>query len=193
MRRNMLVAATAASLAAWSSAGAQDRWSMEIDGGAAIPTSTLAGAELKTGFGLGANLRVRLQPHLSAYAGWEYHAFRTDDTMFGQREIDVDDTGYSFGLRFEHPVFPRSAAWVRVGGLANHIELENEAGDIISDSGHGLGYELGAGLSFPLGTRLAVTPGVRFRSLSRDLEVGGASESSRLSYLIVGMGLAFGF
>lgn len=191
-RRIVLALAAAASIAAGSPAAAQDRFGLEIDGGAAIPTGKLAGAELKTGFGLGANVRLRLQPHLSAYGGWEYHTFRTD-VMLGQREIDVDDTGYTFGLRFEHPLLARSAWWVRAGGLASHIELEDDAGETIGDSGHGLGFELGAGLAVPIGDRFSLTPGVRYRSLSRDLDVGGASENGRLSYVLLGVGIAFGF
>lgn len=192
IRGRLLCAAALAALAAWTPAAAQGRWSFELDGGATIPTGKLAGAELETGFGLGANVRVRLQADLPAYAGWAYHTFRTD-AVLGLREIDVDDTGYGFGLRFEHPVFARSSGWVRLGGIADHIELENEAGDIIGDTGHGLGYEVGAGLTIPVGARFALTPGGRFWSLSRDLEVDSRSENGRLSYLLVGAGITFGF
>jgi hypothetical protein len=183
---------TAALLVASSPVAAQTRWSAELDGGLAVPTGRLAGADLETGFGLGANLRYRLQQHLSAYAGWEYHSFRTD-AVLGANKIDVDDTGYTLGLRFEHPVAGRVAGWLRAGGLANHMELENAAGDIISDTGHGLGYEVGGGLAIPFGTRVSLTPGVRYRSLSRDLEIGTASGSARLSYITLGTGLAISF
>ena len=73
------------------------------------------------------------------------------------------------------------------------MELENEAGDIISDTGHGFGYEVGGGLTVPLGIRSSLTPGVRYRSLSRDLEVGTASGSARLSYITLGTGVAISF
>ena len=192
MLRAMFVLTIAASLAAWSSANAQARWSAELDGGLALPTGQLAGADLKTGFGFGANLRYRLQPHLSAYTGWEWHSFRTD-ALLGANKIDVDDTGYTFGLRFEHPIAARATGWLRGGGLANHIELEDEAGHIIGDTGHGFGFEVGCGLTIPIGMRLSLTPGVRYRSLSRDLKVGAATGSARLSYVMLGSGLSIAF
>ena len=186
-----LIAIAAAVAATPWPAAAQGRWSWELDAGPAIPTATLAGADLETGFGFGANVRYRLQPHLSAYAGWEWHRFRTDD-LLGADALHVEDTGYTFGLRFEHPFRGRTAAWVRAGGLANHMELELDD-DVVGDTGHGLGYEVGGGLAIPLGRRTTVTPGVRYRSFERHLEVNGGTASGRLSYVTIGAGIAVRF
>lgn len=192
MRRLFVCAALIATVAAPRLSMAQSPLSLEVTGSGVQPTQTLGGAELGTGFGFGANVRVRFMPHLAAYGGWEWHHTRSDELLAG-RTTDVEDTGYTFGLRFEHPLTPRTAYWVRAGGLYNHIELENADGDLIADSGHGLGWEAGAGLAIPMTSRAALTPGVRFRTLTRDLEVADATSSVSFSYVTFGAGVAFTF
>jgi len=173
-------------------ADAQSALSLEVTGDGIVPTQTLGGADLNAGFGFGANLRFRFLPHMAAYGGWEWHHTRSDDLIAG-RTSDVEDTGYTFGLRFEHPLTARTAYWVRAGGLYSHIEIEDAAGDLVSDSGHGLGWEAGAGLAIPLGARVALTPGLRYRTLERDLTISGTSSSVTLSYMSFGAGVAFTF
>ena len=191
MLRTILSLTVAAAIAAPWSAAAQGRWSWELDAGPAIPTARLAGAELDPGFGFGANVRYALYEHVSAYAGWEWHRFRTDG-LLGSDALHVEDTGYAFGLRWDHPLRGRTLGWVRAGGLANHMELEQDD-DVIGDTGHGLGWEVGGGIAIPLGRRTMVTPGVRWRSFARDIELGGTSRSGTLSYVTVGAGLAVRF
>ena len=192
MLRTILSLTVAAALVAmpWPVA-AQGRWSWEVDAGTAVPTARLAGAELETGFGFGANVRYALQPHLSAYGGWEWHRFRTEG-LLGAGAVHVEDTGYTFGLRYEYPFKGRMLGWVRAGGLASHMELEQDD-DIVGDTGHGLGYEVGGGVAVPLGLRTKVTPGVRYRSFARDLELGGETRPGTLSYVAITVGLAVRF
>jgi hypothetical protein len=99
--------------------------------------------------------------------------------------MDFEETGYVFGLRWEHPL-PNErgngmAVWARAGGTLKHIEVEDGEGEIVSDSGHGLGWEVGAGLSLPLGERFSLTPGIRYKALSRELEVGSSPTDWDLS------------
>lgn len=197
MRAHLAFAALAVALSA-RAALAQSPWSLELNGDAAFPTRTLAGADLRTGGGFGVNARYRVLEHLAVYAGWDWHLQQTRQLVVGQT-IDANDTGYSVGLRFEHPLRGERlgagipAVWLRAGALAAHIELENAAGTLVEDTGHGLGWEAGAGLSVPLGARLALTPGVRYRSLTRDLTLGGAPRTATLAYTTAGIGLAYTF
>ena len=191
MRHLIAVATGIALLATAGEAGAQGRWSIEASGGAAFATEKLGGADLGTGIGLEMNARYRFMPHLAIYGGWDWHHFPLDEPVGG--DMDVEDTGYAFGLRFEHPLAGRVAGWLRFGGTANHLELENGDGDIISDSGHGLGWEAGAGLAVPVGSRVMLTPGARYRALSRDMEVGTVTTAADLRYVAVGMGIAYTF
>lgn len=106
--------------------------------------------------------------------------------------VDFDETGYAFGLQFAHPIGQSEsvALQLRAGGIYNHIEMENSGGDLVTDSGHGLGWETGAGLALRLGNHWQVTPGLRFRSLTRDLAIGGPAASADLRYLTVEVGFA---
>jgi opacity protein-like surface antigen len=192
MKRLLVSMMLVAAVVAWRPASAQSPVSLEVTGVGALPTQTLGGADLKTGFGFGANVRYRFMPHLAAYGGWEWHHTRSDQLIAG-RTTDVEDTGYTFGLRFEHPIATNLAYWVRAGGLYNHIELENADGQMVSDSGHGLGWEVGGGVAVPITPRIALTPGVRYRTLTRDLEIGDLTRSSTLSYTTIGAGIAFTF
>mgnify|MGYP000667797189 CR=1 FL=1 len=183
-------------------AATPSRFAIEITGDGAFPTSKLGDAELSTGFGFGANLQVRLQMHLQAYAGWEYHHFQSEQLIASQ-DTDIDQTGYTFGLRFAHPFTAEATTdrrgralpgyWVRAGALVKHIELENDAGDIISDTKHGLGWEAGAGVILPLSDRLSLTPGARFQSLTRDLTIASTTRSVTLSFATATVGLTFRF
>jgi hypothetical protein len=173
-------------------AAAQFPVSIEVTGDVAQTTRTFGAADLDTGFGLGVNVRYRFMPHLAAYGGWEWHNSRSSGLVAGQK-LDVEDNCYTFGLRFEHPITARTGYWVRAGGLYNHIEIENEGGDLVTDSGHGLGWEAGGGLALPLSARLTLTPGVRYRTLTHDVAIGGTTSARTLSYLAVGTGLSFSF
>lgn len=176
------------------------RWSLEVTADGAIPLARLGGAELTTGGGLGANVQFRLRPHLQAYAGWEWHRF-TADSLTPPATLDVEETGYTFGLRFAHPFRGETmhepsgrgvpGYWLRAGGLYNHLELEDAAGNLVTDSKHGLGWEVGAGIQWPVTRRLALTPGLRVRWLPRELTLNGVTRDVTLNYLSVMFGAVF--
>lgn len=174
------------------------KFSIEVLADGAFPTTKLGDADLDAGFGTGANLRWRVQPHLLAYAGWEWHKFATEE-LVPTESIDVEETGYTFGVRFEHPFNGegnRTSApgyWLKAGGMWNHLELEDEDGELITDTKHGLGWEAGAGVTFPLGSRLAFAPGVRYRTLTRDLTIASSTRSVTLSYIAATVGLTIAF
>lgn len=81
----------------------------------------------------------------------------------------------------------------RVGGIYNHIEVENDAGDITADSGHGLGWELGAGIQVNLGNNWKLRPQMGYRVLSREIEIGVNTTDVDLNYFSFGIGIAKSF
>lgn len=168
----------------------QSRWRFDLAGGAAFATQDLGTTSLGTGFGFEGTVGYRLQPHLWAYAGWDWHRFPSDASPLG--ESDFEETGYAVGLQFEHPIGQSEtySLQVRAGGTYNHIEIENVAGDLVADSDHGLGWEGGAGLGVRLNDQWQISPRVRFRSLSRDLSFGGAAEPADLRYVAVEVGFS---
>ncbi|MHB1328413.1 MAG: outer membrane beta-barrel protein, partial [Gemmatimonadales bacterium] len=87
-------------------ATAQRRWDVALRGGVALPTQELGNAELETGVGFEATVSYRLLEHLAVYGGWGWRQFGTDANVatFAGTDIDVEETGYVLGLRFEHPL-----------------------------------------------------------------------------------------
>ena len=73
-----------------------------------------------------------------------------------------------------------------------HLELE-QGDDRVSDSGHGFGWEAGAGLVVPVGRSWKITPGARYRSLSRDVDLEGASAPVDLRFLLFDVGVTRGW
>lgn len=185
-------------LALAATASARDlqaqRFTADLRGPLAAPTQELAGTDLNTGFGLGATVAYRLQTHLHVYGGWDWLRFRAEQSFAGT-DMDFEETGYVFGLRFEHPFRSGSPMLYRLegGGTYKHVEIENDGGDLIADSGHGLGYELGAGVLVPIGGSWRLAPMVRYRSLSQEFEVGNVRVEGDLRYTAVELGVSYRF
>lgn len=171
-------------------ANAQNQLSWEIRTGVDLATQKLGGTDLNTGFGFDILFSYRFMPHTSAYGGWGWHQFTSDD-LFAGSKMDFEETGYALGLEFLHPIgdLPLDF-YLRGGGLYNHIEVENSDGSITSDSGHGLGWQAGIGIIVDLGNRWQFKPGARYRSLSRNIEVGNTTTDVDLTYFNLAIGIA---
>jgi opacity protein-like surface antigen len=170
---------------------AQGRFGLELRVGAGFPTQDLGTASLNTGAGSEVVAMYRVMPHLQVYGGFDWYRFSTD-TPFAGTHYDVENSGYAFGMQFRHPVVSSVSGWARAGGMYNHIELE-DADEIVGDSDHTLGWEVGGGLHIPLTANLALTPGVRYRSLSTDVKVGAVSTPVDMSYIATEIGLSWTF
>jgi hypothetical protein len=174
----------------------QEGWSFEVNGGGAFGTGTFLEADLGTGLMFEATVGYRLLPHLAVYAGWDWVRFATEQSLLGP-DLDVEETGYVFGARFEHPFRGEGGEGllyrVRLGGTYSHIEIEDGGGTRIADSGHGPGWEAGLALVVPAGEKLRLTPGFRYRSLSRDIRVATLDTPAHLRYFTMEMGVALSF
>jgi outer membrane protein W len=180
-------------LTVFNQSQAQDKWSLEFRPGVNYATQDIADANLELGFGTELTLAYRFMPHLAAYAGWSYNNFAVDQSFAGT-DASFEETGYTFGFQFIHPIGESTLSYlVRLGGTYNHIEIEKNNGDIIIDSGHGLGWQAEAGLVIPLSEKFSLSPSVRYRSLNRDIEINNVSTSVDLNYLSVGVGLSWSF
>jgi opacity protein-like surface antigen len=175
------------------SAAAQDRWSLVVRGAANFATQDLGDADLDTGFGFEGTVAYRFMPHLAAYAGWGWNHFPAEQSFSG-KDVDFEETGYTFGLQFMHPFGTSAIQYlIGAGGIYNHIEAENNDGDNIGDSDHGFGWQIEAGLSIPLGERWHVMPDLRYRSLSSDISVADSETTVDLNYLSAGVRISFSF
>ena len=193
MKKLLLTIVALTLLTVFNQSRAQDKWSLELRPGVNYATQDIADANLELGFGTELTIAYRFMPHLAAYAGWSYNNFAVDQSFAGA-DASFEETGYSFGFQFIHPIGESTLSYlVRVGGTYNHIEIENNDGDIIIDSGHGLGWQAEAGLVIPLNERFSFLPSVRYRSLNRDIEIENENTSVNLNYLSVGVGLSWSF
>lgn len=133
----------------------------------------------------------RFMPHPGAYVGWGWNRHSSDNSFAGNN-MDFKETGYTFGLEFQHPLSNTPVDfYIQGGDIYNHIEIENSAGDITADSDHGLGWQAKVGISFNLSSdKWVIKPGVRYRSLSRDIEFGNTTTGIDLPYFNFGVGIS---
>lgn len=180
-------------LSAMQLANAQNRFNWEIRAGVDFATQELGNADLNTGFGFDGILTYQFMPHTGVFGGWGWHHFSSDDSFAGS-DVDFEETGYTFGLEYLHPLGNSTLDfYIRGGGIYNHIEVESSDGDITADSDHGLGWQVEGGLAFDLGNRWVLKPGVRYRSLSRDIEFGNTNTDVDLTVFNTSIGISRSF
>ena len=171
----------------------EKRFGFELSSGASLATKDLSDAELKTGLGFEGIFHYRFMQHTGVYAGWGWNKFGSDKSFMGNN-MDFEETGYVFGLQFKHPISNTQLSYyVRGGALYNHIEIENEDGDILKDSGHELGWQAAAGIDIPLGKNWRLTPGVKFNSLSCDVDNNNQNVKLDLDYFQFRVGILKNF
>ena len=166
---------------------AQNRFSFEFRPGVDFATRKVANINLETGFGFEGTFAYRFMPHLGVYAGWSLN-------RFAGPESDFEETGYAYGLQFIHPLgTSKLNLLARAAVVSNHIEVENSDGEIIADSGHGLGWQVEGGVAIPINERWQFLPSIRYKSLSRDIEIGSVRSAFDLRYLSLGIGASWMF
>ena len=189
--KTRLFATAAITLLALASTADAQRVTTDLRLVAAMPATELADADLGTGVGIGATIAFRVQPHLHVYGGWDWIRFSSDDSFAGAK-TDFEETGYTFGLRFEHPlrVDSRLSYRLEAGGVYKHTEIEDEEGELVVNSGHGLGYEAGAGLLFPISNGVNLATTLRWRARANEFKVGSIVTSGDLNYVGLEIGLS---
>ncbi len=168
----------------------QNNWSAEFRPGLNFATQDIEEADLDIGFGFEVTVAYRFMPHLAGYVGWGWNQFRAEDSFAGMN-TDFEETGYTFGLQFIHPITETSISYmIRAGAIYNHIEIENNNGGISADTGHGFGWQVGLGLEMKLDDNWSLRPELRYRSLSRALEIDTINTDLDLSYIAIGVGIS---
>lgn len=167
----------------------EKRFGVELNGEVSFVTTDLSGASLNTGLGFETILQYRLMPFTSVYGGWGWNNFNADESFAGS-DVDFEETGYILGLQFKHPIGKSPVSYfVRAGALYCHIETENNDGDIISDTGHGFGYQIAGGIEVSLGKNWSMAPGLKFNSLPRETEFEGTNYQLDHRYVAARLGI----
>lgn len=169
------------------------RFGFELNGGASFATKKIEGTSLNPGFGFEGTLHYRFMPYLGVYGGWGWNRLSSDHSQGGE-DLCFEETGYVLGLYYNHPIGASAFSYyIRSGALYNHIETENENGEIIGDTGHGFGFQLAGGMSIDLGKNWSLTPGLKFSTLSRDIECEETHGKLDYQYISVRIGIAKNF
>jgi len=192
----MLAAATIA----WSAPAVLDAQeiplAIEARGGAYIPTGDFAEG-VGTGFGLGAIVSYRVIPALDIYAGYSWQRFALEeDEEFDDVDVDIEDSGFALGVRFEVPAAQSLGPWIRAGVILHQAKFSGSEGSLSVSftSDRTAGLELGGGLAIPIAPALSITPGVSFRTYKPKFDIAGEVESDdALSYLGLELGARFTF
>jgi opacity protein-like surface antigen len=167
-------------------------FSLEVRGGAALPTGDF-GELASTGWTAGITGQLNFTPMLGVYAGYSMSGFPVNDDFEGaDKDLNMNDRGFNAGLRASFaPLAAGLAPWVKGGLVYNELEFEADGLSITTDSQ--LGFEVGGGLSFPLGPRISITPGVTYTSysLTDDEDDDWDLPDLDVSYVKVDIGLNF--
>jgi opacity protein-like surface antigen len=167
----------------------QKRFGIEFNGDVSIVASDLSGSSLNTGLGFETILLYQFMPYTSVYGGWGWNHFNSNESFAGS-DIDFEQTGYILGLQFKQDIATSPIAWfIRAGALLCHIETENNDGEIISDSGHGFGWQAAGGIEVALGKNWSLTPGLKYNFLSRETEFGDVNYQLDHRYVSARLGI----
>jgi hypothetical protein len=190
MNRSM-VAVAAFALATMTFDVEAQRVTIDVRGGFAAPVQKLRGSDLHGGPVVAGVVAFRVLPNVHVYGGWDWVQVLTDESLGGTSQ-NLQEPGYHFGLRFESAVraSPRPSLRVEAGGTYKHIEIEDNKGDLVAESGLGLGYEASGSAVFPFGGVWRLVPGLRYRALSRDFRLGGSAFTGHLRYVAIELGIS---
>jgi hypothetical protein len=178
-----LVTAGIAGLALGGPAYAQT-FKLELGAMSAMAVEELADTDLGGAGGVGGTLAIRVFHGIALYGGWDWLRFYADRSFAGDERF-FEESGYTFGLRFEHAILGVAEPLFRIEGgrTYRHVEIkDDDVGDLIANSGYSLGFEIGAGMTFPLDTSWRLSPMLRYRSLSPAFDVGDHGVEGDLHY-----------
>lgn len=173
---------------------AQEKWAIAFRPGIDFGTEDFSDTRHGIGYGLEATISYKFQKHWSVFAGWSFNSFPASESVAGENG-EFDESGFNFGFRFVRPITPVSKfSYVLGAGVTyNHIEVENNDRRNIANSGYGFGWQVEAGFSYTIVKRFDIMPTVRYRSLSRDIAIGGDKIPIDLNYVSIGAALVLSF
>jgi len=139
----VLLAILPVALAAQGEAG---RGGFEVNGAMALSTRFPGDVINNIGAGGEALFHYRLTRHLGLYG-----------------------TGYIIGLQYKRPMESSNVSvFVRGGFQYKHIEIEDPSGELLFDTTHGPGWQVGFGLDLPVSVKWSVIPELKFSTLTEN-------------------------
>lgn len=166
----------------------QHRIGVTFRPGISFATTEVYNADISWGWGFEGSVSYRVLPHIAAYAGWGWNTFSAD-VSFAGNDVHLQESGYAMGFRFIHSFGHELPFDYFLKGalIISHLEIENRERDNVAESGYGAGFQVEAGLSFEVGERWHLIPGVKYQTLSREIAFEGLRYPVDLNYLSVGV------
>jgi hypothetical protein len=186
--KTKIILITISAILAFATLALAETWTVEFRPAFQVPTADFDDAELDNGMGFDGRVAYRVMPHVEVFTGWSWANFASDD-------FDFEETGYDFGARFIHPISGMKLSYLlEAAATLKHIEIEFDD-EIVADSDHSLGYQLGAGVVYPVTANLAIIPSVRYNALNSEVEfdILNTKVEGDLNYLSIGANLAWKF
>jgi opacity protein-like surface antigen len=190
----------AAILPAAAQAQVANPFSLEVRGGAGVPTGEF-GKELETGWSAAVNGSFRFTPSLGVYAGYSYTDFGMDVSGFFDEfdvpvsgvDLSMVSSGFDAGVIAYIPGVSMVEPWVRGGVILHQMQFKASAeGMSASEKGDfALGFEVGGGVAVPITPRISITPGVTYRSYKPKFEGESSNEAMTDLGLDVGIRIRF--
>jgi opacity protein-like surface antigen len=172
---------------------AQSPFSVEVQAGVVVPTGDFADDFATTGFGFGVHAMYQLTPMIDLYAGYSWQRFGVDEDDFGDVDLDVDDSGFALGARLNLRGMPGFDPWIRGGVILHELKISGSEGGFSASftSDRSVGFEVAAGLAFPVAPRISIVPSVTFRNYSPEFDGESIDESVSYFGLHVGGRISF--
>ncbi len=177
--------------------GAQEkemsRFSFEFASGIVVPTKKINDSNFDVGLGFDGLFLYRVISKWGVFAGWGWNKMEVEESYVG-KGVCYDETGYVFGIQYSNRVGKKPLSYyLRGGGLHKHIEIEKSDGEIIDDTGHGLGWQVGGGILYSLNKKWGLTTGVNYSSLVRETDLIGSEKEINYKYVSLKIGLIYCF
>lgn len=156
--------------------------SFDVRGAYGFPIGDF-GDNVDSDFGFGAGAVLNLTNSIGVYGGWGRDSFQCDNLVCDTND-QVRVSGFEVGGKFIVPSQNGVLPWLKVGAIADKAEFQTQVGTFESD--RTWGFQAAAGLDFPLGEVLSVSPALRFSLL--DFNDAAFFEPSEVHYLSVDLG-----
>jgi hypothetical protein len=181
-----LTAALVLACAAAFAPAAHGQLAIEARAGIAQPRDAMTNdVPADGGYATEVSLTVGALPFAALYGSWQKVEFDRE----GTEGSVITDEGWSGGVRVAVPTpFIPIDPWIRAGVVTHELE----SGGLSGGGDRGVGLEVGGGLRFRVGSRIALTPGVSWTRYSFGDETV-ADEKVNVEYLRVDVGVRFGF
>lgn len=165
---------------------AQERWFVELRPSVNIPTHEVDGRSLATGPGMEVGIAYLYTPQWGVQFGMGYGQFNTFGTA-GQYYVEQ---GASLGLRFFQPLIGRVYGVLGAGSVYHQLFIKEGNGQELARTDLGFGWQAEGGIALVFDERWSVSPTIRYRSLSREINEGDVTDRIDLDHISIA--LAFG-